>query len=178
MDVIRIHLGQTLLEFAVGPRVAGMLVHIVSESKIPLDMRIANLKSVYLVRSLTLRRVSSEIASPRNAELSHDFVPEAYQSGSRFIEYQKGMTDQENINGRLGEYAVNGGTSNVMNCNQARSQCLAQVHRFCLESCWPLCIWCHDDYSHAHDSRCQRQIQQQSGPLLQGRLWLPVWHRI
>ncbi len=125
MTVFRMHLGQTLLEFAVGPRVAGMLVHIVSESKIPRDMRIANLKSVYLVRSLALRRVPSEIASPRNAELSHDFVPEAYQSGSRIIEYQKGMTDQENIDGRLGDYAVNGSTSNVMDFSQAMSQCLA-----------------------------------------------------
>lgn len=125
MDVIRIRLGQALLEFAVGPRVAGMLVHIVSERKIALDMRITNLKSVYLVRSLALRRVPSKIASPRNAELSHDFVAESYQSGSRLIEQQKGMTDQENINGRLGEYAVNGSTSNVMDVSQARSQCLA-----------------------------------------------------
>lgn len=117
MTVIRIDCCQSLLEFAVRPRDAGMFVHIVSESKISLDMRVANLKSVYLVRSMAFCRVPSEIASLRNAELSHDFVPEAYQSGGRLIKYQKGMTDQENINGRLGDYAVNGSASNVMNCS-------------------------------------------------------------
>jgi hypothetical protein len=88
MPVIGIDRCQALLEFAVGLRVAGMLVHIVSESKIPLDMWIANLKSVYLVRSMAFCRVPSEIASSRNTELPHRFVSKSSQSGGRLIKYQ------------------------------------------------------------------------------------------